>query len=78
MVVDRDYMLRKQSGPSAPKLFLDTKVVPAVVNAFGSMEVGLARAAARTGVRARSLAGAAALGSLGLAWLLIRSRSRPF
>ena len=78
MVVNQDYMLKQQSGPSPAKLFLDTKVVPAVVNAFGSMEVGLAHASARTGVRARSLAGAAALASLGFAWLLIRSRSRPF
>jgi hypothetical protein len=79
MVVDRDYMLKQQSGPSPPKLFLDTKVVPAVVNALGSVEVGLARASARTGVSATGiLASAAALGLVGIASLLIRGRSRPF
>jgi hypothetical protein len=51
MPVDRDYMLKKPAGPSPPKLFLDTQVVPAAVNALGRMEVALNRTAAQTGVR---------------------------
>lgn len=51
MLVDRDYLLKKPSGPSAPKLFLDTRIVPAGVNALGSVEVALSRLAARTGIR---------------------------
>lgn len=51
VLVDRDYLLKKPSGPSAPKLFLDTQVVPAGVNTLGSVEVALNRVAARTGVR---------------------------
>ena len=51
MVVSRDYMVRKPSGPSAPKRFLDTRIVPRLVNAAGSGEVLLDRAARRTGVR---------------------------
>jgi hypothetical protein len=74
MVVGRDYMLKQPSGPSAPKLFLDTKLVPAAVNALGAAEVALNRASARTGVSSGVLLmGAASLGSLGLYWLLFRS-----
>jgi hypothetical protein len=51
VLVDRDYLLKKPSGPSAPKLFLDTRIVPAGVNTLGIAEVALARVAARTGVR---------------------------
>ena len=51
MTVGRDYMLKKDTGPSAPKLFLDTKVVPLAVNAAGRVEVGLDRAAVHAGVR---------------------------
>jgi hypothetical protein len=77
MVVGRDYMLKKSRGPSAPKLFLDTKLVPAAVNVLGSVEVALDRASARTGVRSATLlAGAAVIGSAGLFWLLIRMTSR--
>ncbi|TXN02786.1 hypothetical protein FV242_13875 [Methylobacterium sp. WL64] len=50
MTVGYDYMLRKPSGPSAPKMFLDTRVVPAVVNIAGGVEVALNRASARTGL----------------------------
>jgi len=75
MAVDRDYMVRKGSGPSAPKLFLDTKVVPRLVDAAGGAEVALDRAARATGVRpslllagaamALSLAAARAMGLIG-------------
>ena len=75
MVVGRDYMLKKPSGPSAPKLFLDTKVVPAAVNLLGSMEVALDRASARTGLRPRVLlAGSLGVASIAL-YRLIRSRA---
>ena len=77
MVVGREYMLKQPDGPSAPKLFLDTKVVPAVVNVLGSAEVALNRASARTGVGSGVLlAGAAGLGSLGLYWLLARGTGK--
>jgi hypothetical protein len=67
LIIGRDYMLRKPSGPSAPKLFLDTQVVPVAVNIAGSLEVALDRAARRTGVRpALILAGATGLIGLGL------------
>jgi hypothetical protein len=78
MVVDRDYMLKQPSGPSAPKLFLDTKLVPAAVNMLGAMEVALERASARTGVgTARLLAGVAGLGALGIGVLLFRAGAKP-
>lgn len=51
MIIGRDYLLKKPSGPSAPKLFLDTRVVPLAVNLAGGLEVALDRASARTGVR---------------------------
>jgi hypothetical protein len=74
MVVGRDYMLKKPTGPSAPKLFLDTKLVPAAVNVLGATEVALNRASARTGLSSGMLlAGVAGVGSLGLYWLLFRS-----
>jgi hypothetical protein len=77
MVVTRDYMLKQRSGPSAPKLFLDTKVVPAAVNMLGGAEVALNRASARTGLNGRViLGGVAVLGSAGLCWLLARQRAR--
>jgi hypothetical protein len=55
MVVGRDYLLKKTSGPSAPKHFLDTWIVPRAVNTAGIMEVALDRAAVRTGVRSSFL-----------------------
>lgn len=65
LVVGRDYLLKKPSGPSSPKLFFDTQVVPAAVNAAGSLEVALDGAARRLGVRPSVLvAGGAALLSL--------------
>lgn len=51
MTIGRDYMLKKPAGPSAPKLFLDTKIVPLAVNIAGGVEVALDRASVRTGVR---------------------------
>jgi hypothetical protein len=78
MVVTRDYMLKQQSGPSAPKLFLDTKLVPAAVNMLGGAEVALNRTSVRTGLSGRVILGSvAALGSAGLWWLLVRPRDRP-
>jgi hypothetical protein len=72
MLVDRDYMLKKPSGPSAPKLFLDTQVVPVVVNALGGAEVALHRVSARTGVRpAVLLAGIAGVLAYGLVQIWI-------
>ena len=73
MVVGRDYMLDQPPGPSAPKLFLDTKVVLAAVKLLGAAEVALDRASARTGLRpGLLLAGAVGLGSVGL-YRLLRS-----
>lgn len=76
MTVDRDYMLRKGDGPSAPKLFLDTQVVPRLVNAAGGAEVALDRAARMAGVRP-SLLLAGAAGALSLvAVAAVRRRRR--
>jgi len=61
MVIGRDYMLKKPSGPSASKHFLHTQIVPHAVNISGALEVALSRASARTGIRpAVILAGIAA------------------
>jgi len=78
LVIGRDYLLKKPSGPSAPKLFLDTQVVPLVANIAGGLEVALDRAAVRTGVRpAFILAGATGLIGFGLIRLLThRAESR--
>ena len=71
MVIGRDYLLEKPSGPSAPKLFLDTQVVPLAVNIAGGLEVALDRAAARTGLRpAVILTGVVGLASLALVRVL--------
>lgn len=51
MAIHRDYMLQKASGPSAPKQFLDHRIVPLAVNAAGALEVGLYRVSDRTGIR---------------------------
>ena len=51
MIIGRDYLLKKPAGPSAPKLFLDTQIVPLVVNMAGAVETALDRASARSGVR---------------------------
>lgn len=76
MSVGRDYLLKKPAGPSSPKLFLDTTVVPMAVNLLGGMEVALDRAAVRTGVRP-SVILAGATGALSLVlYYLLRDRSR--
>lgn len=77
MIIGRDYLLKKPAAPSAPKLFLDQEVVPLVVNFAGGLEVALARASARTGVRSSTiLAGVAGLLSMLLfGWL--RTRHAP-
>lgn len=78
MIIGRDYLLEKPPGPSAPKLFLDTQVVPAVTNVAGGLEVALDRAAARTGVRpAVILLGVAGFASLVLFRLFGRRSVRP-
>ena len=65
MIIGRDYLLKKPGGPSAPKFFFDTKVIPFAANLAGAIEVSLDRAAARTGVRpAVILAGVVGVGSL--------------
>ena len=73
-MVERDYMLKKPSGPSAPKVFFDTQIVPRAANAAGDLEVLLNRSAVRTGIRPSFiLAGLAGLVSLVL-FRLWRSR----
>ncbi|MCJ2087456.1 hypothetical protein MKK88_15910 [Methylobacterium sp. E-005] len=74
MSIGRDYLLKKPGRPSAPKLFLDTQVVPVAVNVAGGLEVAVDRAARRLGVRpAVILAGAVGLASLSV---LLARRSR--
>jgi hypothetical protein len=68
-------MLKKPDGPSAPKLFLDTQVVPLAVNVAGTLEVALNRVARRTGIRPSVLlAGIAGVTSLLLIGLLRPAR----
>ena len=70
-MIGRDYLLKKPSTPSPPKLFFDTQVVPLAVNAAGGLEVALDRASVRTGLRpAVIVAGLMSLMSFGLfRWL---------
>jgi hypothetical protein len=76
MVVERDYMLKKGAGPSSPKLFLDTRVIPLVVNLAGALEVALNHASTRTGVRPSVICtGVATLGILAVLRLRRGSRS---
>ena len=76
LTIGRDYLLKKPAGPSAPKLFLDTQVVPAVVNMAGGLEVALDRASARTGLRpAVILAGVTGVVSL-VVFRLLSGRGR--
>lgn len=70
-MVDRDYLLKKPSGPSAPKRFLDTKIVPLAANTAGRFEVALDQTSARLGIRpALVVAGAAGLAAVLAARLL--------
>ncbi len=74
-MVTRDYMLRKGAGPSAAKLFFDTRAVPLAANMAGGLEVALDRAAARSGLRpSLILAGVAGLGALAVLRLVRASR----
>lgn len=75
MTVGRDYMLKKTTGPSAPKFLIDTQIVPRLVNAVGRGEVLLDRSAVRLGVRPSVLVAGAA-GALALLILGTR-RGRP-
>jgi hypothetical protein len=73
MTVGRHYLLRKPAGPSAPKLFFDTRIVPLATNIAGELEVLLDRTATRTGIRpVVILAGAAGIASVVLYRLLRR------
>ena len=75
-MIGRDYLLKKPAGPSKPKLFFDTKVVPVAVNAAGRLEVALDHASVRTGLRP-SVILAGVLTTLLLALLsLLRGRAR--
>ena len=75
MTVGRDYMLKKTTGPSAPKFFIDTELVPRLVNAVGRGEVMLDRSAVRLGVRPSILVAGAASA---LALLILGTRrGRP-
>ena len=76
MMIGREYLLKHSTGPSGPKLFLDTQVVPFAANIAGSLEVALDRTSVRCGVRpVVILAAAAGLVSLALVSLLRRRRS---
>ncbi|MDR6146537.1 hypothetical protein QE363_002330 [Sphingomonas sp. SORGH_AS870] len=75
MTVGRDYMLKKTTGPSAPKYFIDTQIVPRLVNAVGRGEVLLDRSAVRLGIRPSVLVGGAACVVAGLLWNTRRGQS---
>ena len=76
MPIGRDYLLKKPARPSAPKLFLDTQVVPLAANIAGGLEVALDRAASRLGVRpVVVLASATGIASLSVIYLMRRRRS---
>ena len=76
MIIGRDYLLKKPSGPSEPKLFLDTKLVPLVVNMAGRLEVALDRVSIRTGLRpAVVLTGLAGLASMVLLGMVRRAKA---
>ncbi len=47
-MVSSDYMLKKPSRPSAPRLLLDQRVLPALIDLAGGVEARLERIAART------------------------------
>ena len=68
-MISRDYLLKKEGGPSAPKLFLDQKVIPVAIDAAGAVEGALERVAVR--VRRMPVSAlAAALGTGTLVTLL--------
>jgi hypothetical protein len=75
MTVGRDYLMKQPSRPSAPKVFLDTRVIPSAVNAAGSLEVALDRVAVRTGLRPVVILTGSAVAGLLVAWSMWRKRS---
>lgn len=76
MTIGRDYMLKTPDGPSKPKLFLDTQVVPRIANIAGGVEVALDHASVRMGVRPSViLAGVTCLLSFGMFGLLRNRRA---
>lgn len=71
MLINRDYLLKRPSGPSASKQFLDQKILPLAVNALGRVEVAISRTSARTSVRSAVIvASMVAVVSISLARLL--------
>jgi hypothetical protein len=72
MTVGRDYLMKQPSRPSAPKVFLDTRVIPSAVNAAGSLEVALDRVAVRTGFRPVVILTGSAVAGLLIGWSLWR------
>ncbi|MGI4800899.1 MAG: hypothetical protein ACRYG8_44120 [Janthinobacterium lividum] len=78
MTIHPDYMLKKPSGPSASKQFLDQRVVPLAVNAVGALEVGLYRVSDRTGIRPALLMTGLTAGFSFLLMSRWRGRSRRF
>jgi len=75
MSVGRDYMVKKTTGPSVPKLFLDTRIIPRLVNTAGGAEVLLDRVATRTGLRPLLILAGAAGGVALFAIGALRRRS---
>ena len=65
-MIDRDYLLKKGGGPSAPKLFLDQRVIPLAIDAAGAVEGALERVA----VRVRRMPVAALIAALGSGTLI--------
>jgi hypothetical protein len=72
MLVDRDYMLEKPSGPSMSKLFLDQAVVPALANTAGAVEGGIERVVVAT--RRNPLLAVGIVAGIGLALAMVRPR----
>jgi hypothetical protein len=72
MVVSRDYMLKKTTGPSVPVHFLNTKILPRIVNSAGSVETLLDRASVSTELRP----GVILAGAMGAMFLLLFSTLR--
>ena len=74
MIIGRDYLLEKPPGPSAPKQFLDQRVVPLAVNMASTLEFALDNAARRTGLRPAVILSATTVATALLAWCFVRSR----
>ncbi len=72
MLIDRDYMLEKPSGPSTSKLFLDQTVVPALANTAGAVEGGVERVVVAT--RRNPLLAVGIVVGIGLALAMVRPR----